>query len=111
MDPIQIKIDKKLTNINLENLEAMDPEEVFSWLDGVTDDQAENSDIGGDSDGEDFISKPSYRHNRSTASSTDLGNNEIFSQSQNIELDVSSPVLANRIQTEAIPSTSNDIGE
>lgn len=74
MDPIQTKIDSKLKNINLHNLETMNPEEVFNWLDGVTDDQAENSDVGGDSDGEDYVSRPSYRHNRSTARSTDNGN-------------------------------------
>lgn len=31
----------------------MNSDDVFDWLDGFDDEQAENSDLGGDSDGED----------------------------------------------------------
>lgn len=42
-----------MNSIDLEKLECADPSSVFDWLDGVTDEQAEYSDIGGDSDAED----------------------------------------------------------
>lgn len=41
--------------ISLEQMERMDPDTVFDLIDGVHDDQAFDSDLGGDSDAEDNI--------------------------------------------------------
>ncbi|KAK9702593.1 hypothetical protein QE152_g29836 [Popillia japonica] len=40
---------------NLGDLERLAPEEVFNLLDGITEEQALNSDVEGDSDAEDNL--------------------------------------------------------
>lgn len=47
-------MDRKKT-FNLEEIQNMDPNSVFDLIDGVLDDQAFDSDLGGDSDAEDNI--------------------------------------------------------
>lgn len=42
-----------MSRINLETLDEMNTEDMFDWLEGIPDDQAEYSDVGGDSDADD----------------------------------------------------------
>lgn len=47
--------------ISVEELERLSADKVFDFIDGITDDMAQQSDIGGDSDAEDnvLVSTPS----------------------------------------------------
>lgn len=46
--------------ITFENLNDMESDEVFDLIDGITDEQVYNSDIGGDSHADDAIADSSF---------------------------------------------------
>lgn len=42
-----------MSKLNLETLKQLEGQDLFNWLEGISDHQAENSDVGGDSDADD----------------------------------------------------------
>ncbi|KAJ8969912.1 hypothetical protein NQ314_001529 [Rhamnusium bicolor] len=70
------------SSLSMKNdfLKCADPTSVFDWLDGVTDEQAEHSDVGGDSDAEDV---PLYTGlDKHTTRNSHLNSNVLSSESK-----------------------------
>ncbi|CAG9840729.1 unnamed protein product [Diabrotica balteata] len=59
-----------MSKINLDGVSKLDSNEIFNWLEGFDDEQAENSDVGGNSDGEEQVEF--HTRTLSTRNSLDL---------------------------------------